>query len=228
MLATRPTLAYFDPRKDTILTVDASPTGLGGILSQKDGHGELNMVAYASKVLSDVDKRYSQTEREALSAIWACEHYHLYLYGQPVTVLTDHMPLLGMINKPGAKLSARVERWVIRLQPYDVTLMYQKGADNPADYMSRHPDKSATIHTRATKVAEDYVNFLANESKPLALLKENIIISTQNDKTLLAVIQATKTGRWDKTDVKPYFNVSRELSVTKDGLVLRGNRICIP
>ena len=71
----------------------------------------------------------------------------LYLHGQAVTVLTaDNLPLLGMINKPGAKLSARVERWVLRLQPYDVTLKYQKGADNPADYMSRHPDKSATIH----------------------------------------------------------------------------------
>ena len=127
--------------------------------------------------------------------IWACEHYHLYLYGQPVTVLTDHLPLLGMINKPGAKLSARVERWVLRLQPYDVTLKYQKGADNPADYMSRHPDKSATS-TRATKVAEDYVNFLADESKPLALVKEKIITETQSDKTLQSVIKAVKTGRW--------------------------------
>ena len=141
ILATRPTLAYFDPRKKTTLTVDASPTGLGGILSQHDDRGEVHVVAYASKALSDVETRYSQTEREALPVIWACEHYHLYLYGQPVTVLTDHLPLLGMINKPGAKLSARVERWVLRLQPYDVTLKYQKGADNPADYMSRHPDK---------------------------------------------------------------------------------------
>ena len=135
-LATRPTLAYFDPRRKTTRTVDASPTGLGGILSQQDDHGEVHVVAYASKALSDVETRYSQTEREALAVIWACEHYHLYLYGQPVTVLTDHLPLLGMINKPGAKLSARVERWVLRLQPYDVTLKYQKGADNPADYMN--------------------------------------------------------------------------------------------
>ena len=159
--------------------------------------------------------------------IWACKHYHLYLYGQPVTVLTDHLSLLGMINKPGAKLSARVERWVLRLQPYDVTLKYQKGADNPADYMSRHPDKSATS-TRATKVAEDYVNFLADESKPLALVKEKIITETQSDKTLQAVIKAVKTGRWTDTDVKPYFNVRNELSVTQDGIVLRGCRICIP
>ena len=226
-LATRPTLAYFDPRRKTTLTVDASPTGLGGILSQQDDHGEVHVVAYASKALSDVETRYSQTEREALAVIWACEHYHLYLYGQPVTVLTDHLPLLGMINKPGAKLSARVERWVLRLQPYDVTLKYQKGADNPADYMSHHPDKSATS-TRATKVAEDYVNFLADESKPLALVKEKIITETLSDKTLQAVIKAVKTGRWTDTDVKPYFNVRNELSVTQDGIVLRGCRICIP
>ena len=227
ILATRPTLAYFDPRKKTTLTVDASPTGLGGILSQQDDRGEVHVVAYASKALSDVETRYSQTEREALAVIWACEHYHLYLYGQPVTVLTDHLPLLGMINKPGAKLSARVERWVLRLQPYDVTLKYQKGADNPADYMSRHQDKSATS-TRATKVAEDYVNFLADESKPLALVKEKIITETQSDKTLQSVIKAVKTGRWTDTDVKPYFNVRNELSITQDGIVLRGCRICIP
>ena len=71
MLDTRPTLAYFDPRKKTILTVDASPTGLGGILTQEDSHEELPIVAYASKALSDVEKRYSHTEREALAVIWA-------------------------------------------------------------------------------------------------------------------------------------------------------------
>ena len=113
------------------------------------------------------------------------------------------------------------------VEPYDVTLKYQKGADNPADYMSRHPDKSAT-RTRATKVAEDYVNFLADESKPLALVKEKIITETQSDKTLQSVIKAVKTGRWTDTDVKPYFNVRNELSVTQDGIVLRGCRICIP
>ena len=94
-------------------------------------------------------------------------------------------------------------------------------------YMSRHPDKSATS-TRANKVAEDYVNFLADESKPLALVKEKIITETQSDKTLQAVIKAVKTGRWTDTDVTPYFNVRNELSVRQDGIVLRGCRICIP
>ena len=59
-------------------------------------------------------------------------------------------------------------------------------------------------------------------------MKEKIITETQSDKTLQAVIKAVKTGRWTDTDVKPYFNVRNELSVTQDGIVLRGCRICIP
>ena len=228
MLMRHPTLAYFDPSKKTSLAVDASPTGLGGILTQEDSKGTRYTVAYASKALSDVERRYSQTEREALAIIWACEHYHLYIYGQPITVFTDHKPLLGMFNKPGAKLSARVERWAIRLQPYDVTLEYQKGSDNPADYMSRHPDKSTQPTARASKFAEEYVNFLSDESRPVALTEEDLISATQKDETLLAVTKSLTTGNWDPPEVTPYLNVKDELSLTKDGLILRGTRICVP
>ena len=75
--------------------------------------------------------------------------------------------------------------------------------------------------TRATKVAENYVNLLADESKPLASVKGNIITEARSDKTLQAVINAVQIGRWTHTDVKPYFNVRNELSVTKDGSSMR-------
>ena len=117
-----------------------------------------------------------------------------------------------MFNKPGAKLSARVERWAIRLQPYDVTLEYQKGSDNPADYMSRHPDKSTQPTARASKIAD--------ESQPLALTEEDLISATQKDQTLQAVTKSLTTGNWDAPEVTPYLNVKDELSLTKDGLIL--------
>ncbi|CAC5375123.1 unnamed protein product [Mytilus coruscus] len=81
-------MAYFDPRKATVLIVDASPVGVGALLTQD---GKVN--AYASRALSDVEKRYSQTEREGLAIVWAIEHFHLYLYGHKFTLVTDHQPL---------------------------------------------------------------------------------------------------------------------------------------
>ena len=50
-----------------LLIVDASPTGIGSTLIQDD-----RAIAFASRSLSDVESRYSQTEREALCVVWAC------------------------------------------------------------------------------------------------------------------------------------------------------------
>ncbi|KAI8503608.1 hypothetical protein Bbelb_185790 [Branchiostoma belcheri] len=49
---------YFDTDKDTELYVDAGPTGLGAILTQKEGDGTRSVIAYASRSLSDVETRY--------------------------------------------------------------------------------------------------------------------------------------------------------------------------
>ena len=138
-LTTSPTVAYFDPAKDTELVVDASPVGLGAILTQKTSDSGKNIVAYASRSLSPVEQRYSQTEREALACIWGCEKFHLYVYGAPFTLITNHKPLIHIFNNPKAKPPARLERWNLRLQPYNFTVRYEPGKTNPADYISRHP-----------------------------------------------------------------------------------------
>ena len=53
--------------------------------------------------------------------------------------------------------SARIERWKLRLMPYDCKLIYQPGkdAENPADFLSRHPCSS---DSELQNLAEDYVN----------------------------------------------------------------------
>ncbi len=60
-------MAYYNPRQETQLTVDASPYGLGAILSNIDANGVVRNVAYASRSLTDTEQHYSQTEREALA-----------------------------------------------------------------------------------------------------------------------------------------------------------------
>lgn len=68
LLANAKTLAYFDKDAETQLITDASPVGLGAVLVQaKDGNRRV--VAYASRSLTNVERRYSQTEKEALGIV---------------------------------------------------------------------------------------------------------------------------------------------------------------
>ena len=147
-------MAYYDPKKETELLVDASPVGLGAILAQVDAKGQ-TIVAYASRSLTPTEQRYSQTEREALAITWACLHFHLYVFGSRFTVLTDHKPLVPIFSKRTSTPPARIEKWLMRLQMYDMTIQYRPGSDNPADYMSRHPCTTSGTSSKEESMAEE-------------------------------------------------------------------------
>ena len=114
-------MAYFNPTKQTEVPVDASPVGVGAILAQ-----EGKIIACASRVLTDIEQRYSQTDREMLAVVFSVKCFHLYLYGSNFTVYTDHKPLLG-IYKRQKLVTTRTERWRLWLIPYDMTLKYRPG-----------------------------------------------------------------------------------------------------
>ena len=139
-LSKAPTLAYFDETKDTSIYVDASPVGIAAILTQKSRNGKhTHTISYASRALTSVEQRYSQTEREALAVVWACEHFHIHIYGKPVTVYTDHKPLISLYGNPNSKPPARIERWSLRLQPYSANIVYIVGSNNPATIFYNRP-----------------------------------------------------------------------------------------
>ncbi|CAB4008236.1 Hypothetical predicted protein, partial [Paramuricea clavata] len=176
-LSSQTTLTYFQPSLDTELLVDASPIGIGAILTQKENsaNSTTRVIYYASRTLSDVEKRYSQIEREALAITWGCEKYHLYLYGEPFSVITDHKLLVTMFNDPAHQSPQRIKRWTLNLQPYEFTVEYKPGENNPADYLSRHPDRTNKQTRREEKVAEEYVNYIFTNAVPKALTQEEII-----------------------------------------------------
>ncbi|CAC5396188.1 unnamed protein product [Mytilus coruscus] len=118
--------SFLDFNAETYVIVDASPVGLGAILSQKQSDGNFRPVTFASRTLTDVEQRYSQTEREALAVVWGCERFHLYLYGKEIILVTDHKPL-EVIYSPKSKPPARIERWAMRLQPYTFKVKYKPG-----------------------------------------------------------------------------------------------------
>ena len=139
-LLNSPVMSYFDTKKETAILVDASPVGLSAILSQsKQGSNKPQIIAYASRSLTPTEQRYSQTEKEALAIVWGIEHFHLFVYGAPFVLHTDHKPLELIYSNPVSRPTARIERWMLRLQEYDFKVVYKSGAENPADFLSRHP-----------------------------------------------------------------------------------------
>ena len=83
-----PVLSYFDKTCHTQVIADASPYGLVAVLVQKQ-NGQNRIIAYASRTLSQIERKYSQTEKEALALVWSCERFHVYFYGADFDLLTD-------------------------------------------------------------------------------------------------------------------------------------------
>ena len=59
-------LAYYNPKKQTVLKIDASIKGLGACLLQDE-----KLVYFTSKALTDTQKCYVAIELESLAVAWA-------------------------------------------------------------------------------------------------------------------------------------------------------------
>ena len=217
------TLSYFDPKATTRLITDASPVGLGAVLIQIQDEKPA-VIAYASKSLTPVERRYSQTEKEALGIVWACERFHQYIYGIRFELLTDHKPLETIYGKR-SKPCARIERWVLRLQAYDFSVKHIPGKKNIADALSRLVNHKQQSNQQSTQ-AENYVRFVAVQATPVALTTREIEQASIKDDELDVIRKCLEKNALDKLP-KGYLPIASELCVYGQ-LVLRGTRIVIP
>lgn len=216
------TLAYYDPEAVTYVMADASPVGLGAVLIQTQ-NGLNRIIEYASKSLTAVEKRYSQTEKEALGLVWACERFHTYLYGKEFTLITDHKPL-EFIFSSRSKPSLRIERWVLRLQGYMYKVKYCKGKNNIADVLSRLSDVEDKTFDEVT---EAYVRQIVEGSVPIAMTLDDIKEKSETDQEISKLRNAINNQDWNQDELKHFRLIKDELCVISP-IVLRGTRLIIP
>ena len=99
--------------------------------------------------------------------MWSCERFHVYLYGADFDLLTDHKAL-EFIFSPRSKSNARIERWMLRLQPYRYKVIHSAGSKNIADSLSRLFNENVIKNAENDDSIDEYVNLIVKYATPIA------------------------------------------------------------
>ena len=86
----------------------------------QDGH----LVLYASRSLMDPEKNYAQIEKELLAIVFTCERFHQFITGNEIIVHSDQKPLEEIMAKPLSQAPSRIQRLLIRLHKYNITVRF--------------------------------------------------------------------------------------------------------
>ena len=136
-------LRYYDRHLLVTVQADASLRGLGACLIQQH-KGKDQLIAFASKSLMDAETRYANIERELLAIIFACQHFSTYLLGRSFIAESDHKPLEMIAMKNLANVPPHLQRMLLELHRYDVTIKYRPGKEMQlADALSRCPARAS-------------------------------------------------------------------------------------
>lgn len=232
------TRGYFDNNRLTVYYADASPNGLGGVLAQRykeKGETKETTIACAAKSLTETEKKYPQTQREALAIVWGVERFSHYLIGREFVIVTDHAPLQYIFERSKVtdrRSLTRAEGWALRLASYRFKIEIVKSERNVADA----PSRLCSTSDEAYEETQDGFSIFTVELKldsfqygsgKARITKNDIESTSVEDSTMQAIREALERDNWENPLVKSYAKVKDELQ-SCGNLITRSERIVLP
>ena len=182
-----PVLSFPSKLGKFILYTDASEFAIGGVLCQlQDGHERV--IAYASRKLSDAEKRYGITKKEMLAVVCFVRQFKHYLWGVHFEIRCDHQALLSMLTS-NTDSASQFYRWRAELDQYDFAIKFIKGAVNVlADAMSRISSIQPLMNVEENEMDEvtNVIIELLNQGKQRDRMPKEICSLNQSAKILWA------------------------------------------
>lgn len=196
-------LMPYDPALPLLLATDASKTGLGAVLSHRLPNNQERPIAYASRTMSATEQRYSTIDKEALAIVWAVQKFFKYLYARHWTLITDHKPLV-QIMQPSKSLPvlciSRMANYSDFLSNFDFNVVHKTSKENAnADYLSRIMPKvtktcKINSHDGSGDDRDGFDNFIIGQINQLPLTAESIARETKKDEHLGKILQILESG----------------------------------
>ena len=161
------------PYDEKILACDASPYGVGVVISHVMDDGEERPIAFASRTLTKSERNYLQIEKEALGIVFGVRQFQRYLYGRTFHLLTDHKQLVTILGPKTAVptlAAARMQRWAVILQAYNYQAEYPSSAEHAnADALSRLPCDISPMKEEAEMFIFSGLDELPVDSKDISM-----------------------------------------------------------
>ena len=230
---TQPTvLALYDPRVPTKISADASSYGLGAVILQEIS-GSWKPVAYASRSMSETEKRYAQIEKEALAVVWACDRFSDYILGRPFWIETDHKPLVPILNTKNLdNLPPRVLRFRLRLARFEYTVQHVPGKLlYTADALSRAPVgvevSSLQLQDEVEAFIENVTHSLPATASRLETFKQAQGADPECSEVMKYCLSGWPTRKKVPASLIPYWKARNYLTLYEN-LLLFNRRIVVP
>jgi hypothetical protein len=172
-LCSEPVVNYPRSNRPYSLIVEASlgddkkPGGLGAILTQVNLDGQHCVITFASRNLQKHECNYTPFLLEMQAAIWGMDHFATYLRGRKFTLIKDHRPL-EKLGKVHTKMLNRLQEV---MNTYDFDIIYKKGSEMPADYLSCNLVNA--ISWDASSLAQ------AQNANPLLRALKNVLLNKE-------------------------------------------------
>lgn len=205
-----------------ILAVDASPYGIGAVLSHLYPDGTERVIQYASNSLTETQKKYAQIDKEALAIVFGVKKFHQFLYGNRFTLLTDHKPLAQIFNpKKGlpAYSAMCMQHYAVFLQAFNFDIKYRKSEDHGnAGGFSRLP-----VQEKSAGNFDAIDIFQVENLEALPVTAKSVREETSKDKVLAKIQQALEKGK----SLVPLGYNDGEFAL-QDNIIFKRERVVIP
>lgn len=203
------TLTHYLPNKPFHLQTDASDMGLSGILYQIDDDNQIRIISLTSRVLTDVETRYTTSEKELLAIIYSFIKFRMYLIGWKFEVQTDHQALTFLLSTPYQ--NSRLMRWTLFMQEYEFNISHCRGSDNlVADFFSRNFGNNVIAKNDSDYLICKLVRIDLEKRAMMQLMESRDTPVIEINSELLGEFRNLRASQWNDSDIRKLIESSSE------------------